>query len=1436
MLSPGRHSFYDFKVTFDGDIVFLCPGSESWHCQVSDRTELSHEVLELCAGMGGMGVGSMFLGGLPKVAVDHNALAADHLRRNAHGQVLQLDLTAPDSAKAIHQSFGGTPGTTTMGFPCQPFSSQGLQRGMNDPRAGVFHAGLRVIYLTQSQTAILECVPAAGRDPTIQAALGDLATAMDLTVLSVNLDLAEQWPCRRARWWALLLPKAWNCIGMDAWRPASSYRLVGDVFKCWGAWNEPDETALQLYDYELEAYTNPLYGNDCRLLDFGATASTILHSYGNALSPCPCGCRAAGFSEGSLRLKGLRGYFVQSQVHGNPRYLHPREAALLLGLPDSIDHAVAPRDALALLGLVASPLQMIWVYGHLRYNEARARGLASPHPTEWLRSYQHELLRQTAQVFGTPSDAPPQILILRDAQGDELLVASPCAVTVAQLLRAQRITLEWNEAGGVSLQGQALALDQVMDQFTGPYHLTSNIGLQERPKPLGIFILGIVHEGHLHVVSVDCGQFLFQALRELGLHDVNFLVDAEGKVYGADFRVWRTLHLTTLPPTRWPPRLPTLRAAGDDSLCRGLDDTQIWHWLNEMCDALCGDCRPLLVHPREADLLLRSGRSELWGDRFSLSMGDQVLCIFAWERHWTLLHGLVCADEIAWSHCDGIQQATPQAVMMLTALLTQSFGFEHWTLQAQRLYHQHDLFSCGTIALLHAAAVLGLYGQVQPVDILRLHTVLHGFQQPVQKEEPLVAFGPDLQAQLAALLVTKGVPGNVAADRAGAALQKLGGHAVQFALRQKNPWQALKVQSSKPGSYFQFVLKEELQQYIDQKAKTRHGATISQAKKERKNAKRPSPSTWQLDPSLLDINAKHFIDSDEDFVPQITMDQVVADARGLAICSLQEAIPYVRETKNISTDALGLLIIEEVPTDVRGQANITSLRFPVTFRPTQDPLLISGCLLQLGDTEISRRVQEDPMDDMDIGTTQVLKLQVYRDEVTADWSAIAASPIRYLVQQIPLLKLCTTLHCKHDCGHFHASVEEPIDNVLHEVWGRRFQTVEGKTVPADQAELFHAFLRVAKAAVPQLVPLLLDGIYLEPRCDESRGTDPGYAVVWIPGATREIAMHKLKMCTHGVSLVRMKHRFGIRTHASYEQTTYKEIRPGEDFQKVDIKHIYRIHPVPHGLQRAQIVKLLKEWGWDARPLQPSRGTSDGGAWDIGAAEQPPHNALPAFGHDVLITLLKDKQVKDKQVTVLGPRRVQKHIQNQAPSSGARGSRDPWQEGQDPWGGWVPTMPPAPASTVVGPSKRMDALTTQLKSEVQATVQQIQSTATSSNPQQEARFLRLETGLTELRSQGQKFHTWFEETGQRLATQDQTLHSLQAQLQQQHTDIASVRDEVHATGEALSKAMTTSLNGIKNDITTDVGHHMTQQMDRFEKMLFAKLPRTDGHSGSASAGH
>ena len=105
-----------------------------------------------------------------------------------------------------------------------------------------------------------------------------------------------------------------------------------------------DEQELQLYAHELEAYMDPAMGADKRLAE--------MHD-------------------------------IVSVKHNNPRFLHPSEAALLLEIPPTTVVPHPARASLAFLGL-ASPLQLVQVYGHLKSNAGAAAGQLFPSPEEWL--------------------------------------------------------------------------------------------------------------------------------------------------------------------------------------------------------------------------------------------------------------------------------------------------------------------------------------------------------------------------------------------------------------------------------------------------------------------------------------------------------------------------------------------------------------------------------------------------------------------------------------------------------------------------------------------------------------------------------------------------------------------------------------------------------------------------------------------------------------------------------------------------------------------------------------------------------------------------------------------------------------------------------------------------------------------------------------------
>ncbi len=108
-----------------------------------------------------------------------------------------------------------------------------------------------------------------------------------------------------------------------------------------------------------------------------------------------------------------------------------------------------------------------------------------------------------------------------------------------------------------------------------------------------------------------------------------------------------------------------------------------------------------------------------------------------------------------------------------------------------------------------------------------------------------------------------------------------------------------------------------------------------------------------------------------------------------------------------------------------------------------------------------------------------------------------------------------------------------------------------------------------------------------------------------------------------------------------------------------------------------------------------------------------------------------------------------------------------------------------------------------------------------------RMNKLEVGMAELQSQGLQFRQWFDETGQRLATQDVQLSQVQSVLQQQQTDLANVRMEVQQAAENNNASLAASLSTLQSQLTDQMSSQLEAQMDRFETLMTGKKARMGG---------
>jgi hypothetical protein len=275
---------------------------------------------------------------------------------------------------------------------------------------------------------------------------------------------------------------------------------------------------------------------------------------------------------------------------------------------------------------------------------------------------------------------------------------------------------------------------------------------------------------------------------------------------------------------------------------------------------------------------------------------------------------------------------------------------------------------------------------------------------------------------------------------------------------------------------------------------------------------------------------------------------------------------------------------------------------------------------------------------------------------------------------------------------------------------------------------------------------------------------------------------------------------------------------------LDIQLIYELSPIPHGTQRQSIAKLLSDWGWQARPLQPGKGSYHHMACRVGAQKPPPQTVMTGFQNDIVITQVKELKQQPPKQQLVASNKTQRHLRAAPPTStSSRSAQDPWLESsKDPWqnGGKITVAPQGEGKQRLVElhdklSKDITSKITQdLETHAQAAFQAAAASSGASNDQHEHRLKALEVGMQELQSQNSQFGAWFTQAGDRLKATEANIGAMQQTLNtHQH--------EIHALGSTFQATM----KNVKDDLSSEMNQSFNNQMSRLEALL-EKKQRTD----------
>jgi hypothetical protein len=604
-----------------------------------------------------------------------------------------------------------------------------------------------------------------------------------------------------------------------------------------------------------------------------------------------------------------------------------------------------------------------------------------------------------------------------------------------------------------------------------------------------------------------------------------------------------------------------------------------------------------------------------------------------------------------------------------------------------------DTAACGVCTLRVLTCISGRPWKSSDLRtlVLQLKALFRENPLKVTPDAPKWGFGPHgaLTKNLVQELLKHGVPENVAEDRAVAAIKTLGSEQVTTALHHRNPWKQLKALGN--NMKFQFVMPSELAKVVE---KNKGNAVGPKGKG--KGVKSFPPPT-ELDPDKLQVLEGTFHSQGHNMA-QLTMKQIGPVSSGIILMSLHDAEPYLRSGTVVSREPLALLVVQKAGAQIQTALPHAAITVPCRCAINNEPVLADMVMVQVGTGHIEK-ANGDSMVSVDTPDVVTLKIMVYKDELKGDWADFCGAPIRCLVTLLPKLKRCFTEHCTCQAWHNHEAL--PLRDPILDVWRRQFMRQGFKPCPTAQSEMFSVCIRIPICILEAMLAASgTSGAYCEPRTADGKEILAEYTVVWSSKHSLQEMQHLMQTNPAVTGLARLGDRRGLRVHSQQAKSIHKLLRPDSVFLPNGPKFTYTVGPFPYGVDRQAVAKILRQAGWECRPLQPTapcpgRGTM----WLIQATEDPENVIVSTTNGEIVIT----KQKQELQAPLKGPMTVGSADTLAlcgTVSQAKQADGDPWTH-HDPWRSYQPTGN-APAST--GPTEGMIQIEERIQSAVLAKIQ------------------------------------------------------------------------------------------------------------------------------------
>ena len=1295
---PGRFTLFQAVVS-STDPLLLQIGSPTVvraHLLPSASSILS--LVEVCAGLGGSSVGLEFAGFKLRAAMEWMPRLADlHQIMHPGVPVVVGDIGLSSALQTLHEVCP-EPFTLMAGVSCQPYSRAGRAGGSSDPRSNTVPATCRICHLFQVPVLIMECVVPARSNLFVQQHLHALEK-LGYRVVDCVLQLEQEWAAHRLRWWVVACHPQLAITELPVF-PGGSNMTVRDLMPYVRDWPVDDLAQLTLTREEEGEFMQ--YSNQ-NLRKFGVNLNsklpTALHSWGNQVVSCACGCRDR-LSTSFLKEKGLFAQLLPLREHSDGstcwRHMHPMEVAMLNGMPPLQRWSTDQRLNLCAIGQVASPLQAVWVGSVIIHQLQCALGISAPlDPKQCLHNLKQLVFQQSQSLYPPlpkPVTTTTCVLFWKNSLAPVTIQVGP-SVTIG-CLRAAEATLQnsdgtiWtfvDEATSEELPDDACVAGRTLQ--VGPVTRTSvppsEVPLpdveMDSPQPVTPAFRPCNLETRFAAVAdvplppqeslpssgstVSVAPTLQQSNPCLALRDALLTLPAKSLLclqppLVHDLQMCETLLVQAMTVKD---RLAVL--ANRQSVCS--DDELRWH-LGRLQPSFAPSgttvLDPLLVHGWMQQPNVQSVQH--W-----LAQAPATQCIVTCllhQGHWT---PAIWTDKV--SHLEAKFWEHPSIDLSLFEPLNQLLChcMKLPTVQVvvtPRPFTPSHLCGAASIAFIEST----LCQQQLPTKESHLQSfhdncraLFHTHLQALETVPRPWCWGAgsfDVAGTLSTLLIQHGVPPSAADARSKLLIQSLGKSEVERALQGVAPWKTLKALANQHTPVVQLVLQDE----VINKSKGTKGGGKQKKGQGKGGLSKPAIRPADLDPSKLILEPGTFCCRDDQPLSQIPLTQVGPLASGVAITTFTEAQTFLKTGNLLTHQSLALLILDATA-EPQTTLQWSSIRFAAKCALNHEPMLLTGFLVQLGKEPAFqfRATSHIPLKQIEVACARIT---VYQDQWEGPWEEFQSKPVKACLHFLKPLQTCHNSSCS--CIAWHPGDEETHDAVL-DVFRRQYFTEAGRPTKGDQADYFAFTLRYIKKQERSLLEQSgVQGIYVEPKTEDAAAPHSDFQVVWMPQLSQAEVKHRAQCEALSIGVARNGRRFGVRVASTHFQQVFQALKPEALFLAPGPRITWHCGPWPYGVDRKALATVFRQWKWDARPLQPVQAVSGGMMWAVQAIADPPQ-VVYAMNHGQVV--ISRKTVEDPS-TALPPAEVIGQSKTvQLCTSDKTTKPDPWTL-NDPWQSTLPS--------------------------------------------------------------------------------------------------------------------------------------------------------------------